>query len=71
MKIKLKWGSLDSNYHGTERKGESWNRQPVRGPKFRHVRLTVHAPSTGHRFIFYLPSGAWRHLDVYFDRRNK
>src|ERR1035441_9526642 len=65
MKIKFMCGSLERNAHIYPGFGT------IRGPKFKHVRLTVHAPSTGHRFIFYFPSGAWWHLDVYFDRRDR
>lgn len=41
------------------------------GPRFRVVRLGVYPPSTGTRWIFYWPSGAWGHFDVYVDRRDR
>lgn len=64
-KVHFSWDKLDSNSHDwTTGKGIT-----VRGPKFRHVIIACHPPSTGHRFIFYFPSGAWFHCDVYFDRR--
>jgi hypothetical protein len=43
--------------------------ETVHGPKISLVKLTCHTPSTGHRLIFYFPSGAWWWFDVYFDRR--
>jgi hypothetical protein len=69
-KIKFYWGKKsDRNMHGTQKKGEPWNKEMVTGPKFSLVKLGVHKPTTGHRLIFYWPSGAWNHLDVVFDRR--
>lgn len=63
MKIVFNKGSHDKNMHGP-------GHAVIRGPKFRMFQLlSVHLPSTGYRFIFYKPSGAWIYLDVYFDRR--
>jgi hypothetical protein len=67
VKLKLMYGHLDTNGH------MGWPTFGViHGPKFKHVLLKdVHAPSTGHRFIFYFPSGSWWHVDVFFDRRDQ
>lgn len=63
-KMKIQAFRQKSNYHGK-------NRATIFGPTFSWVRLSVHSPSTGHRFIFYTPTGSWWALDVYFDRRPK
>jgi hypothetical protein len=65
VKVKFSRGRSDQNYHDW-RTGKG---VAVLGPKLRRVKLGVHAPSTGYRFIFYFPSGAWWYVDVYFDRR--
>lgn len=62
MKLRFDRGSGERNFHGKEH-------TPISGPWFKHVRLSVHLPSTGHRLIFYFPSGKWWHWDITFDRR--
>lgn len=64
MRLHVSKGSLDRNHHGKDS-------SPIKGPTFRRVKLTIHPPSTGYRFIFYFPSGRWWHLDLTFDRRGK
>lgn len=66
-RVHFKCGKLDENFHAWGL-GKSKDRT-IRGPKLTHVRLTVHPPSRGHRFIFYWPSGAWWWLEIYIDRR--
>lgn len=56
-------GKSDTNYHGTQSKGEPWNEQTVRGWKVRIIKLSRGRPGISLRFILYFPSGAWRHLD--------
>jgi hypothetical protein len=65
-KIRFNFGRLSQNVHDW-RSGKGVK---VRGPRLKCVHISVAAPSTGYRFIFYFPSGAWWHLDVVFDRRN-
>lgn len=65
MKIRFDTGALDTNSHIYP------GFATIHGPKLRRVSLNFHKPSTGHRFIFYFPSGAWWHLDVIFDRRTE
>lgn len=69
-KVKFCFGRSKPNYHKyfVDALGTSHS-HTICGPKFRHVNLNVHLPSTGHRFIFYFPSGAWWMFDVYIDRR--
>jgi len=69
LHVNLMWGKLASNHHGTQARGEEWNKETVRGPKFTYCKLDVHAPSTGHRIWFYFPSGKCWSFDVYLDRR--
>jgi hypothetical protein len=69
-KFKIMFGHLDSNshiYHADRPKGERFETR--RGPKFTYCRLTAVAPSTGHRFWFYAPSGQCWNVDLYIDRR--
>lgn len=63
------FGKLDTNHHGTEKKGEPWNKETVRGPKFVFLRLESHEKDfklrhLGWRVILYFPSGAWWHFDI-------
>jgi hypothetical protein len=78
LKLRINCEKSVTNYHGTEKKGEPWNRETVRGWKLRCVDLLQpikerekHNPEGGKtrarwykRFILYLPSGAWYNLDV-------
>ncbi len=64
--------------HGTQRRGESWNHEIVRGWKLSCIDLLGPIkereranPEGGKtrakwykRFIVYLPSGAWWNLDI-------
>ena len=68
VRVHFYFGRIGINYHG-DRKGLELGKV-IRGPKFARIKLThVVPPSTGHRIMFYWPSGAWWYLDVYFDRR--
>ena len=69
LHVNIMWGQLDQNQHGTQKRGEPWNKEMICGPTFRYCKLDVHAPSTGHRIWFYFPSGKCWNFDVYFDRR--
>ncbi len=72
-RIKLYSMTGASNHHGTQKKGQPWNREPVRARffvKFRYVKLQCKPPSTGHRIIMYYRSGACRYFDIYVDRRD-
>lgn len=66
----------ERNIHGTQKKGEPWNRETVRGPRFSVVDIRKGNPHTKEnandfykRIIFYFPSGAWWNLDIFFPRR--
>jgi hypothetical protein len=63
------YGRSDKNFHGTQKKGERRNEQTVKGPKFLVVNIERKSPGFSKRFIFYWPSGAWWHLDIYSKRR--
>lgn len=57
-----------SNMHGTQKPGEAWNRETVKGPKFKKRTLERKSPGFSWRFIFYFPSGKWWNLDVFSKR---
>ena len=75
MKLCFSKGYLPSNHHGTERKGEPWNKETVRGWKCCIVKLEsfrILANGTesiqsiaGRRLWIYAPSGACWNFDVY------
>jgi len=78
LKLKISLEKNDMNHHGTQAKGEVWNRQTVRGWKLHCVDLLRPIkereqcnPEGGKtrakwykRFILYFPSGAWWNIDV-------
>lgn len=78
MQLKLNFGKHVANYHGTQPKGEQWNKQTVRGYKLCCVDLLgpIKAreksnPEGGKtsakyykRLILYFPSSAWWYLDI-------
>lgn len=66
----------DRNSHGTQKRGERWNKETVCGPKFKVVKLEgcvgktiMTLPGFHRRVIFYSPSGTWWHLDLHWDSR--
>lgn len=74
MKLQFDHSKGETNHHGTEKKGEPWNKETVRGPK-----LTFHDIKKANawkksrkrcmfywRWIFYRPSGACHYFDVSF-----
>ena len=65
-RLQINIGRLDHNSHDWSdgKKGET-----IHGWKVTRVKLDVHSPSTGYRYILYFPSGAWWHIDFNFDRR--
>jgi hypothetical protein len=78
MRIKIHLDKNKSNSHGTQKKGEPWNREMIRGHKITVVDLISgirerekQNPECGRtravwykRFIYYCPSGKWWNLDV-------
>ncbi len=62
--MKFYFGKSSTNKHGTERPGEEWNEQTVRGPRLKLVRLGYKPNFTGYRLLYYFPSGAWWHFDI-------
>jgi hypothetical protein len=73
MRLKFDYSKGEMNYHGTEKKGEPWNKETVRGWKLKWLDLIKenfwqHQGKTRAlifwRFILYLPSGACRYFDV-------
>lgn len=62
MRLRFDFDRNDQNFHGE-------SSRPIYGPTFTNVKIAVHPPSTGYRFIFYFPSGKWWNFDVVFDRR--
>lgn len=75
MKLYLDKGYLPGNHHGTQRKGEAWNHEPILGWKCRIVKLETflrlstdtEAVQTliGRRLWIYAPSGACWNFDLY------
>lgn len=76
MKIKFTHGYNERNFHGTQKKGEEWNKQTVKGWKAKIVKLEtiVRVGSSGtwkvqsligRSLIIYRPNGGWWHFDVY------
>ncbi len=63
--MKFYVGKSDTNKHGTQRPGEVWNMETVRGPKLKLVRLGYKPDFGGWRLIYYLATGAWWYWDVY------
>lgn len=53
-----------TNQHGTEAKGEPWNKQTIHGWKLTYVKLRM-GRGWGRRFILYYPSGSCWYLDFY------
>lgn len=76
MKLTFHKGYSETNQHGTERKGDPWNKQTVKGWKLKVVKLETFVrvagwddawivqSLAGRRLIVYRPSGAWWHFDV-------
>ena len=68
------WGSLKTNHHGTEKPGEKWNQQTVKGWKLVVLDLNSDLSKRrkqtrfAKRIILYFPSGAWWHFDIYKPR---
>ena len=64
------FGKSATNRHGTEKRGERWNKQTVHGPRLRVVELEGFDRNSrirtrlGWRLIVYFPSGAWWHFDL-------
>ena len=80
MKLCFSKGYLPDNRHGTERNGEPWNRETVRGTLrikklevFRRLSTDTEAIQSliGWRLWIYAPSGACWHFDVYLTPRIK
>ncbi len=64
--LKFSIGSLDSNHHGWWKDADGkYQSEPIKGPKFSLVALSMTKPSRGYRLIWYWPSTAWWHVDVY------
>lgn len=78
MRIRFNYSNGDSNYHGTQRKGEAWNQQTVTGWKLRFIDLikangwplAMTRCKVNWRFIVYRPSGACHYFDVALVRPN-
>lgn len=69
MKIIFDFSKGLTNYHGTQKKGEPWNRDTIHGPKLRYVKPSYVPPSSGHRLIYYFRDGSCWYFDIYFRRR--
>lgn len=56
----------DSNQHGTQKPGEAWNGETVKGLKLKRIDMKANKRDGFYlRWIFYFPSGACRYFDVY------
>ena len=74
MRVSFGRGYSDTNHHGTEKKGEPWNRETRKGWTVCIVKLEnflilqngceALQSLAGRRLIVYAPSGAWWHFDV-------
>jgi hypothetical protein len=64
--MKIMFGKYsDRNHHGTQKPGEPWNQETVRGWTVRFVHIenfTTRVP--GFRFLLYAPSGKCWNFDV-------
>jgi hypothetical protein len=69
--MKFMFHTGDFNHHGTQKKGEPWNQQTVRGPKLKWLKLERKSPGFSRRLIFYFPSGKCWYFDVYSKRKEK
>jgi len=75
MQLKFSYGSLTTNHHGTQRKGEPWNNETVKGwtvricnlETFRRLSTETEAIQSlaGRRLWIYAPSGKCWNFDVY------
>lgn len=71
MNYRFACGRLDSNHHGTQQRGQPWNQETIKGPKFTFVRLEGFDRNSrlktriGWRIWFYFPSGACWNFDLY------
>lgn len=69
--MRFSFDKANGNHHGTNKKGEPWNEQTVRGPRFKFLALEGFNSSSklqkniGWRVIFYFPSGACWYFDAY------
>jgi hypothetical protein len=76
MKIQFKQYKSSINHHGTQRKGERWNEETVKGWRLRFIdirkandgRMNPTRCKFFLRTILYFPSGAWRHVDLIVSR---
>ena len=70
LRVSFTRSSLDTNHHGTERKGEPWNKETVRGWKAKWLVLEGFASypklkqDIGRSLVIYRPSGACWLFDV-------
>jgi hypothetical protein len=74
MKLCFAKGYLSTNHHGTQRKGEPWNRETLRScirivklETFRRLSTGTEAIKSlvGRRIWIYAPSGKCWNVDVY------
>jgi hypothetical protein len=54
-----------TNQHGTQKDGEPWNKQTVKGPMLKFLKLRRKSAGISWRFIFYFPSGACWYFDLF------
>jgi hypothetical protein len=75
MQLKFSYGHLGTNHHGTQRKGEPWNNEMLRGWTMRICNLEIFRrlsteteaiqSMAGRRLWIYAPSGKCWNFDVY------
>jgi hypothetical protein len=72
--VKFAFSKGERNCHGTQKKGEPWNKETVRGPKLVFFDIKKeNAWQKGFgarcfffwRWIFYFPSGSCWYIDVF------
>jgi hypothetical protein len=79
MKVRFNYSKGESNSHGTQRKGEPWNKETVRGWKVVFIDMRkansfskeICRSPIYWRFILYQPSGVCHYLDVALVRSMK
>lgn len=61
-----------TNHHGTQKKGEPWNQEMVRGFKIRLVNINYCGPTRvrwSKRLLIYFPDGSWWNIDLILLKR--
>ena len=62
----------DRNHHGTQKRGEPWNQETIRGWTVKLVHLEgLGGRVPGFRYLLYAPSGKCWNFDVMLKQRSQ